>query len=102
MSDLYANLPPVGQWVPYPLPWVEGRCQPVSSMRPTEDGEWEKIWKYPEPDPEDSQGNNGPLKRIDPNEVMQGLRDLVNTGILSEKYNGLLTDAATLLYLLGD
>lgn len=50
-------------------------------------------------DPEDNQGNNGPLKRIDPADVMDGLRRLADSEILDESWREILADAMTLLWL---
>lgn len=50
-------------------------------------------------DPEDNQGNNGPLKRIDPADVMDGLRRLAGSGVLGEHWREILADAMTLLWL---
>ena len=50
-------------------------------------------------DPEDREGNNGPLKRIDPADVMDGLRRLAGSGVLGENWREILADAMTLLWL---
>lgn len=50
-------------------------------------------------DPEDREGNNGPLKRIDPADVMDGLRRLAGRGVLGEHWREILADAMTLLWL---
>ena len=47
----YSKEPPDGEWVPYRLPMVEGRCIPESRMR-LEGGHWVHEWMYPEPDPD--------------------------------------------------
>ena len=40
--------PPDDEWVPYALPWAEGRCIPEHRMR--QDGDkWIHEWRYPKP-----------------------------------------------------
>lgn len=73
-------------------PLVEGKCPPEYDFEKQE-------WFYPEPDPEDNQGNNGPLKEIRPEDVMDGLRKLAGSGILGEHWREILADAMTLIWL---
>lgn len=80
----------------YKPPLVEGQCPPEYDYEKQE-------WFYPEPDvdddPEDNQGNNGPLKEIRPEDVMDGLRRLAGSGILGEHWREILADAMTLIWL---
>ena len=40
--------PPDDEWVPFPLPWAEGRCIPEKRMS-LKDGEWIIEYRYPKP-----------------------------------------------------
>jgi hypothetical protein len=48
------KFPPDGEWVPYGLPWVEGRCIPEKKLV-LNDGKW-SIWSmYPVPDEDEDE-----------------------------------------------
>ncbi len=40
--------PPDDEWVPYALPWLEGRCIPEKRMN-YKDGKWIFEYRYPKP-----------------------------------------------------
>ena len=46
------KFPPDGEWVPYVLPWLEGRCIPEKKLM-FKDGKWSVWSRYPVPDEDD-------------------------------------------------